>query len=83
MPTFAERLRELRNKAGLTQEQLADKSGVPLGSIRQYEQALREPYWSVVFKLAAALGVSTDVFAGCVDGGNPAPKKPRGRKGAK
>jgi transcriptional regulator with XRE-family HTH domain len=67
MPTFAERLRELREKAGLTQTQLAEASGLPLGSIRNYEQGQREPYWAVVFKLAAALGASADAFAVCVD----------------
>ena len=67
MPTFAERLRELREKAGLTQQQLAEASGLPVGSLRNYEQGQREPYWQVVFKLAAALGVSCEAFAVCVD----------------
>jgi transcriptional regulator with XRE-family HTH domain len=66
MPTFAERLQELREKAGLTQAQLAEKSGLPLGSIRNYEQGQREPYWNVLFKLAGALGVKADAFADCV-----------------
>jgi transcriptional regulator with XRE-family HTH domain len=67
MPTFAEKLRELRERAGLTQSQLAQASGVPLGSIRNYEQGQREPYWSVAFRLAAALGVSVEAFAVCID----------------
>jgi transcriptional regulator with XRE-family HTH domain len=70
MPTFAERLRDLRKRAGLTQAQLATASGVPLGSIRNYEQGQREPYWDVAFRLVGALGVSVDSFADCVD---PAP----------
>ena len=65
--TFADRLRELREKAGLTQMQLADASGLPLGSIRNYEQGQREPYWQVVFKLADALGVSSEAFKDCID----------------
>jgi transcriptional regulator with XRE-family HTH domain len=65
--TFAERLQELREKAGLTQAQLAESSGLPLGSIRNYEQGQREPYWTVVFKLADALGVSCEAFKSCVD----------------
>lgn len=66
MPTFATRLRELRKHAGLTQLQLANSSGVPLGSIRNYEQGQREPYWDVAFRLAAAMGVSAQSFADCV-----------------
>jgi transcriptional regulator with XRE-family HTH domain len=73
MPTFASRLRELRKRAGLTQLQLAEASGVPLGSIRNYEQGQREPYWDVAFRLAAAMGVSAEAFADCV---NPAPLAP-------
>lgn len=68
MPTFAERLRDLRKRAGLTQAQLATASGVPLGSIRNYEQGQREPYWDVAFRLVGALGVSVESFADCVDG---------------
>jgi transcriptional regulator with XRE-family HTH domain len=67
MPTFAERLRELRKRAGLTQAQLAQSSGVPLGSIRNYEQGQREPYWNVAFRLASALGVSVESFSDCVE----------------
>jgi transcriptional regulator with XRE-family HTH domain len=77
--TFADRLRELREQAGLTQAQLAESSGLPLGSIRNYEQGQREPYWQVVFKLAEALGVSCEAFKGCVGAGQvedkPAPVK--------
>jgi transcriptional regulator with XRE-family HTH domain len=66
MPSFAERLRELRKQAGVTQAQLAERSGIPLGSIRNYEQGQREPYWNVAFRLATALGVSVEAFADCV-----------------
>ncbi|HKI30722.1 MAG TPA: helix-turn-helix domain-containing protein, partial [Gemmataceae bacterium] len=72
MATFAERLRELREKAGLTQQQLADASGLPVGSLRNYEQGQREPYWQVVFRLAAALGVRCEAFADCAGAELPA-----------
>jgi transcriptional regulator with XRE-family HTH domain len=65
--TFAERLRELREAAGLTQAALADASGLSLGAVRNYEQGIREPYWSAIFKLADALGVSCEAFRGCAD----------------
>ena len=83
MPKFGERLRELREKAGMTQAQLADKSGLPIGSIRNYEQGQREPYWQVVFKLAASLGTSCEAFAGCVIHEEPAPGPKVGRAGQK
>jgi transcriptional regulator with XRE-family HTH domain len=66
---FADRLKELRVAAGLSQPQLAEASGLPVGSIRQYEQGRREPYWQVVFKLADALGVSSEAFKVCIDAG--------------
>lgn len=82
MPEFAERLRELREQSGKTQEQLATESGLPIGSIRNYEQGQREPYWQVVFRLARALGVSVEDFSVCVDWGEHLSKKPkRSKKG--
>jgi transcriptional regulator with XRE-family HTH domain len=65
MATFGERLRELREKANMTQEQLAHASGVPLPSLRNYEQLHRDPYWFVVPELTVALGVDCRAFDGC------------------
>jgi transcriptional regulator with XRE-family HTH domain len=86
-PTFAERLRELRHQANLTQEQLALAAGLPRGSVRNYEQGIREPYWYVVFRLAAALGTDSTAFDGCAGTELPRlapkaapPKKSRGKK---
>jgi repressor LexA len=77
---FKDLLRELRMKAGLTQEELAHKAGVPLPSLRGHEQGQRVPSWISVVKLARALGVSTDVFATCDEvQAKPAPAKPRSR----
>jgi transcriptional regulator with XRE-family HTH domain len=75
--TFAEKLKELRQAAGLTQAELAERSGRGLGAIRDYEQGNREPLLSTAFKLAAALDVSVEVFADC-DAGPPGEPK-RGR----
>jgi transcriptional regulator with XRE-family HTH domain len=81
MATFAERLQQLREDAGLTQAGLAEKSGLPLGSIRNYEQGQREPYWNALFKLAAGLGVPVDAFADCVskDEAKGRAKKPKAK----
>ena len=64
---FAEKLRELRTKAGLTQERLAASSGLGLGTIRDYEQGKREPLLSTAVKLARALGTSVEAFTASVD----------------
>lgn len=59
---IANRLKRLREEAGLTQAGLAEVSGVPIGSIRNYEQGHREPLWDTAFKLAKALGVGVEAF---------------------
>ncbi len=63
--TFAEKLRQLRDTAGLTQEQLAERSSINLWTIRGYEQGRREPNWKGVLTLAKALEVAAEVFAEC------------------
>ncbi len=60
---FKDLLRELRAKAGLTQQQLAEKAGIPLPSLRGHEQGQRIPNWTSVVRIARALGVPTDAFA--------------------
>ena len=54
---FAERLRTLRNDAGLTQRQLADKSNLHQTLIARYESAKSMPRQNAIEKLAAALDV--------------------------
>jgi transcriptional regulator with XRE-family HTH domain len=65
---FGDKLQTLREKAGMSQSDLAKASGVPKTSIQTYEQHRREPLWSVLFKLCAGLGLSTEHFAECVEG---------------
>jgi transcriptional regulator with XRE-family HTH domain len=77
--TFAEKLKELRLGKGMTQAGLAECSGIPLGTIRDYEQGKRDPLLSNAQKLARALSISLDVFPAEVPV-KPAPKKPRGRQ---
>ena len=80
---FNELLRDLRSKAGLTQEQLADKAGIPLPSLRGHEQGQRVPSWASVVRLAKALGVSTDVFSECDEVRKPSAKKPARKRNNK
>lgn len=60
---FAGRLRELREAAGLTRTQLADRARLRSEKgIRDIEQGLRMPYWDTVLALCDALGVTPDAF---------------------
>jgi transcriptional regulator with XRE-family HTH domain len=51
-------VRRLREARGLTQEQLADKSGFSQQYISGLEQGRRNPTVVTVYELAVALGVS-------------------------
>jgi transcriptional regulator with XRE-family HTH domain len=77
---FGEKLKSLRLAAGLTQAQLADRSGVPLGTIRDYEQGKRDPALSAAQKLARGLGASLSSFEEPPDRAPPKGKRRRGKK---
>lgn len=69
--SFAARLKRLRDEAKLTQEQLAEKSGLDVGTIRQIEQGTRtNPLWQTVCALARGLERDVVVFVG-TDGWQP------------
>ncbi len=55
--TMGKRIAALRVAAGLSQPQLAKRAGVPIGTLRNWEQDLRQPYASALQALAVALGV--------------------------
>lgn len=57
---FGSKLKELRNKAGLTQQQLAKQLGVTKSVISFYERRERMPSPEILKKLAAVFHVSTD-----------------------
>lgn len=60
---FADKLKELREKAGLSRRELAEKAGLARDAVASLEQGRREPTWATVQKLAAALGVDMNAFA--------------------
>ena len=62
---FADRLKELRAKANLTQAELAEKARLPAGTVRNYEQGIRQPNWAKFIQLIRALGVPASAFAKC------------------
>jgi transcriptional regulator with XRE-family HTH domain len=59
---FAGRLRELREGAGLSREQLAERAGIRSSRIRDLEQGLHSPRWETILALANALAVDCTAF---------------------
>jgi transcriptional regulator with XRE-family HTH domain len=59
---FGPRLRELREAAGLTQGQLAERAALHPQAIVKLERGEREPAWATVLVLVKALGVSCEAF---------------------
>ena len=59
------RIKELRKKANLSQNQLASKTGLTVTSIANLEQGVvKEPSIQTMFKIADALNVSLDELVG-------------------
>lgn len=77
---FSENLRRLRTEAGLTQQQMADKVGIPYRSWQNWENGSREPRIAALKTIAKALGVSVDeLVENDVEKAPPAKKAPRKR----
>ena len=60
MIAFKDKVREQRGRLGLSQKQLAEKSGIGFRTIVTYESGERFPQSAQLYKLAKALGVSTE-----------------------
>ena len=61
---FGKRLKTLRIKKKLTQQQLADLLGLTKSVISAYENGLRYPAYDVLIKIARIFKVSTDFLLG-------------------
>lgn len=61
---FGNRLKTLRIKKKLTQQQLADLLGLTKSVISAYENGLRYPAYDVLIKIARIFKVSTDFLLG-------------------
>ena len=97
MVTFGKKLKELREAAGLTQLELAEKVGIDRTTIARLEIDRAVPSWPVVSDLAKVLGVSCEAFPAMERSKGPKPgslakkpedaspsepeKQPRKRKG--
>ena len=71
-PALGKQLAELRQAAGLTQMQLAEKVGVHHSNIAFWELSGTPPRGEVLPKMAYALGVSVDALLGVTP---PKPKR--------
>lgn len=60
MTSFSDRLKELRKKNQLTQQELADKVGTNRVNITKWETGRTNPKIDDLFTLAKALGTTTD-----------------------
>lgn len=57
MGALGKNLRAARQKLGLTQEELAERSGVQAGEISRIEHGKRDPQVSTVERLAKGVGL--------------------------
>jgi transcriptional regulator with XRE-family HTH domain len=61
-PMFRTRLVQLRRAQNLTQQALADETGIHVNQIRRYESGANEPTLEILVRLARALHVSLDAL---------------------
>jgi len=64
MVDFGNRLKTLRMKENMTQQQLARKLGLTKSVISAYETGLRQPSYDVLIHIAKIYNVSTDYLLG-------------------
>ncbi len=67
MPTFAERVRELRLQRKMNQKQLADELDVSKSRIAMYEQDKRKPDFQFLELMADYFNVDVDYLMGKTD----------------
>ena len=61
---LAENIRSARKRAGLTQEQLADRLGITLGTVSKWERGASEPEIGFLMDLAEVFRISVDALIG-------------------
>ena len=64
MVNFGNTLKELRQSAGMTQKQLADRLWLSKATVSYYEQSLRYPSPEILIRLANVFHVSADYLLG-------------------
>ncbi|ENX31557.1 MULTISPECIES: helix-turn-helix domain-containing protein [Acinetobacter] len=61
---FKIRLKEVRKIRKLTQQELAEKTGIPVTSIAHFESGSRKPSLENFYKLIVVLNISADYILG-------------------
>ena len=64
---FARTVRALRRRAGISQEQLALRSGIDRGYMSGLERGLHSPTLGTIYRLLPVVGVSFAEFAAELD----------------
>jgi transcriptional regulator with XRE-family HTH domain len=65
---FGDELRRAREKAGLTQEELAERAGVHRTYVSMLERDKKSPTLAVLFRLCDALGVRPSTLIARLEG---------------
>jgi DNA-binding XRE family transcriptional regulator len=84
---FGPRLKQLREEAGLSQQDLAVKTPCSVFTVSKLERGTQEPAWPLVIAFCKALGVSCEAFQQAEGAAEPAaekagPGRPRKAEGA-
>lgn len=61
---MGQRVQRLRLAKGFSQSQLARAAGIPIGTLKNWEQDRRAPLLDTAAKIAKALSISLDELAG-------------------
>lgn len=67
MDTIGDRIKQLRDEAGLSQMELSEKIGLSQSAIARYELNKTEPKASDIIRLSEFFGVSADYLLGLSD----------------
>ena len=77
LSTLGEKIKELRERLGLSQRELAARLNLGSGTIANYETGNRSPDYQTLQRLADLFNVSTDYLLGRTDDPTPPGAKPK------
>lgn len=60
--SVASKIRKFRKEKNMSQDELSERSGINVSTIKKYESGARNPKPDQLLKIATALGVSINVF---------------------
>jgi transcriptional regulator with XRE-family HTH domain len=80
---FGTMLKATREKAGLSQAALAERAGMSVRNIQNWEQGHRTPRAQVLLRLARAVGVPVEQLLSGIGGSESPPGPAKGRRGSR